>query len=191
MTNLCIRDLVEITGGRLQLGAMPPLGGELEPLGRVVVDCQQVRPGDVYWSLDRGAGDDAFPEEAFRAVRVGRGNGRSSGGTVGGQVRDSGGRQPSGSAAAGPRGALPIHWFRRRGRGPHGKDDDRRLDRSGAGLRGVPVSGQMRVPPPNSIRARCWSSRPNTDSACSKCPPTSPWNSPNKRSGSRPTAPCS
>lgn len=62
---------MEITGGRLQLGAMPPLGGELEPLGRVVVDCQQVRPGDVYWSLDRGAGDDAFPEEAFARSALG------------------------------------------------------------------------------------------------------------------------
>lgn len=71
MSHLCIRDLVEITGGRLQLGALPPLGGELEPLGRVVVDCQQVRPGDVYWPIGRDAGETAMPEEAFARSALG------------------------------------------------------------------------------------------------------------------------
>ncbi len=44
---LCIRDLTEIVGGRLMLGSMPPLGGQLEPLGRLVSDDQLVRGGDV------------------------------------------------------------------------------------------------------------------------------------------------
>jgi UDP-N-acetylmuramyl pentapeptide synthase len=44
---LCIRELTEIVGGRLMLGSMPPLGGEQEPLGRLVSDDQLVRGGDV------------------------------------------------------------------------------------------------------------------------------------------------
>ncbi|MFO0869748.1 MAG: Mur ligase family protein [Pirellulales bacterium] len=71
MPHLCIRDLVEITGGRLRLGDMPPLGGELEPLGRVVVDCGQVQPGDVFWSLEREAGREDLPEEAFARSALG------------------------------------------------------------------------------------------------------------------------
>lgn len=71
MSHLCIRDLVEITGGRLQLGALPPLGGELEPLGRVVVDCQQVRPGDVYWPISGEGGETSLPEEAFARSALG------------------------------------------------------------------------------------------------------------------------
>lgn len=70
-SNFCIRDLVEITGGRLQLGAMPPLGGELQPLGRVVVDCREIRPGDVYWSLERDNLDAGLPEEAFARAALG------------------------------------------------------------------------------------------------------------------------
>ncbi|MFO0902828.1 MAG: Mur ligase family protein [Pirellulales bacterium] len=70
-SHFCIRDLVEITGGRLKLGAMPPIGGELQPLGRVVVDCRQVRPGDVYWSLDRDNPESGLPEEAFARSALG------------------------------------------------------------------------------------------------------------------------
>jgi UDP-N-acetylmuramoyl-tripeptide--D-alanyl-D-alanine ligase len=66
MPELCLRKLAEIIGGRLRLGAMPPLGGDLDPVGRIVADCRQVQPGDVFWALPGAGGDGSrFVEEAF------------------------------------------------------------------------------------------------------------------------------
>lgn len=72
MNRLCIQDLARITGGRLRLGSLPPLGGDMEPIGRVVVDARDVLPGDVFWSLDNGVHDRAGrAEEAFARGAVG------------------------------------------------------------------------------------------------------------------------
>lgn len=76
MNHLCIRDLTEIVGGRLRLGCLPPLGGELEPLGPVVVDCSRVKHGDTYWELAETGGpsraDEAFARGALGVVVSGR-----------------------------------------------------------------------------------------------------------------------
>lgn len=76
MNDLCIRDLTDIVGGRLRLGCLPPLGGELEPLGAVVVDCERVAQGDTYWELDCESGasraDEAFARGALGVVVSGR-----------------------------------------------------------------------------------------------------------------------
>lgn len=63
MNSWSIRDLARACGGRLTLGAMPPVGGELEPVGRLVADLQELQPGDVYWEL--GGTRRPFAEEAF------------------------------------------------------------------------------------------------------------------------------
>jgi UDP-N-acetylmuramoyl-tripeptide--D-alanyl-D-alanine ligase len=78
MISLCIQELAEITGGRLHLGVMPPLGGGMEPIGRVVADVRDVQPGDVFWEMEtaeQGAAaraDDAFAQGALGAVVAGR-----------------------------------------------------------------------------------------------------------------------
>lgn len=78
MIDLCIRDLVQIVGGRLRLGSPPPLGGPLEPIGRIVADSRQVVENDVFWGLvgpnhdgSRFA-EDAFLRGALGAVVSGR-----------------------------------------------------------------------------------------------------------------------
>jgi UDP-N-acetylmuramoyl-tripeptide--D-alanyl-D-alanine ligase len=75
---LCLRQLAETIGGQLQLGSMPPLGGDLEPVGRVVTDVRHVRPGDVYWALETSSynvaarAEEAFAQAAAGAVVSGR-----------------------------------------------------------------------------------------------------------------------
>ena len=59
MTNLSIGELAEIVGGRLRLGSMPPLGGEIEPVGRLAVDSGALRPGEVFWALPQPGQDAA------------------------------------------------------------------------------------------------------------------------------------
>ena len=72
MNDLCLSDLASIVGGRLRLGAMPPLGGSLEPVGRIVTDSQQLKPGDVYWGLDAPGRHGAdFAEQAFSRGAMG------------------------------------------------------------------------------------------------------------------------
>ncbi len=72
MNRLCIQELAEITGGRLRLGSLPPLGGEMEPVGRVAVDLRDVLPGDVFWPLETGEYDNAGrAEEAFARGAMG------------------------------------------------------------------------------------------------------------------------
>jgi hypothetical protein len=49
--NLCLLDLVQLTGGQLRLAAMPPRDGELAALGKIVLDAAVIQPGDVFWCL--------------------------------------------------------------------------------------------------------------------------------------------
>lgn len=78
MISLCIQELAEIIGGRLHLGVMPPLGGGLEPIGRVVVNMCDVQPGDVFLATDTAEhdatarADDAFARGALGVVAAGR-----------------------------------------------------------------------------------------------------------------------
>ena len=78
MFNLCIAELNDIIEGSVSLGAMPPLAGLFEPVGRVVVDVREVRNRDVLWMFEspsRQAGyqaDDAFSRGALGVVVAGR-----------------------------------------------------------------------------------------------------------------------
>jgi len=70
---LCILDLIQITGGKLRLAAMPPLDGELAVIERIVLFADAVRAGDVFWCLDRRACDVdlAFLRGALGVVAAG------------------------------------------------------------------------------------------------------------------------
>ena len=76
MFNLCIAELNEIIEGSVSLGAMPPLAGLFEPVGRVVVDVREVRNRDVLWTFDSQLAcyqaDDAFSRGALGVVVEGR-----------------------------------------------------------------------------------------------------------------------
>jgi UDP-N-acetylmuramyl pentapeptide synthase len=78
VSDLSIGQLADITAGRLTLGTMPPQGGHLEPLGRVVVDSREISEGDTFWALpgakSNGAHyvEDAFLRAAAGAVVAGR-----------------------------------------------------------------------------------------------------------------------
>ncbi len=75
MFTLCIKELVAaMGGGELRLGNMPPLGGELEPVGHVVAASATVKPGDIVvleshraaaTPRRHGVDGDWFAEEAF------------------------------------------------------------------------------------------------------------------------------
>ena len=66
LSNLSIGELAEVVGGCLRLGAMPPLDGDLEPVGPVVVESRHVQAGDVFWALDQAGEHGArFAEVAF------------------------------------------------------------------------------------------------------------------------------
>lgn len=72
MLNFCIAELGELVDGTVQLGTMPPLAGQLEPIGRIVFDPQQVRPRDVYWALRVGDYDGSLlAEEAYTRGALG------------------------------------------------------------------------------------------------------------------------
>ncbi|QDU93433.1 Mur ligase family protein [Lignipirellula cremea] len=71
LNDLCIRDVAAVIGGRLRYGALPPLGGELEPIARIIVDSQSARAGDLYWSLPGSAGEGLLAEQAFGAGALG------------------------------------------------------------------------------------------------------------------------
>jgi UDP-N-acetylmuramoyl-tripeptide--D-alanyl-D-alanine ligase len=51
MHGVTIKQLHEITGGRLRLATLPPRGGELARVRHVVIDSRQARRGDVFWGL--------------------------------------------------------------------------------------------------------------------------------------------
>ncbi|MBM4003342.1 MAG: hypothetical protein FJ295_08650 [Planctomycetes bacterium] len=71
MDGWCIRDLVTILQGELTLGGMPPLGGELEPVGQIVDDLRRLRRGDLYWELpgrNRARAEEAFSRGAIGVI---------------------------------------------------------------------------------------------------------------------------
>jgi hypothetical protein len=78
MFTLCIAELSEIIEGSVTLGAMPPLAGLFEPIGRIVVDVREVRNRDVLWTFEPQAqhacwqADDAFSRGALGIVVAGR-----------------------------------------------------------------------------------------------------------------------
>ena len=78
MFNLCIAELSEIIEGSVSLGAMPPLAGLLEPIGRVVVDVREIRNRDVLWTFESRSTqtyyqvEDAYARGATGVVVVGR-----------------------------------------------------------------------------------------------------------------------
>jgi len=74
MEQLTIRDIAGIAGGVVKLGDLPPLGGELEPVGRIVVDSRDVQHGDLFWAMPGGAvyAEDAFARGALGVVTTGR-----------------------------------------------------------------------------------------------------------------------
>jgi UDP-N-acetylmuramoyl-tripeptide--D-alanyl-D-alanine ligase len=51
MHDVTIKQLHEITGGRLRLATLPPRHGELARVRHVVTDSRQVRQGDIFWGL--------------------------------------------------------------------------------------------------------------------------------------------
>lgn len=72
MNNVCIRDLAETIGGKLRLGSMPPLAGELEPISRIAVDRRQVMPNDVFWCFPKPTEDGShLAEEAYAQGALG------------------------------------------------------------------------------------------------------------------------
>jgi UDP-N-acetylmuramoyl-tripeptide--D-alanyl-D-alanine ligase len=71
MDGWSIRDLVTILQGELTLGCMPPLGGELEPVGQIVDDLRRLRRGDLYWELpgrNRARAEEAFARGAIGVI---------------------------------------------------------------------------------------------------------------------------
>lgn len=72
--NLCILDLTDLTGGRLQLALMPPLEGVLARIQRIVLSPLAAGTGDVYWRLAPEPGDieTAFLRGALGIVTAGR-----------------------------------------------------------------------------------------------------------------------
>lgn len=78
MFNLCISELSEIIEGSVSLGAMPPLAGLFEPVGRVVVDVRAVKNRDVLWTFGATSpsacyqAEDAFSRGALGIVVAGR-----------------------------------------------------------------------------------------------------------------------
>lgn len=78
MYRLNIAQLAEIVDGQVVLGLMPPLAGLFEPIGRMVVDCCELRPRDVFWGIASNAYDgtrnvdEAFSRGALGVVIAGR-----------------------------------------------------------------------------------------------------------------------
>ena len=78
MYDIALGELAKEIGGRLSLGTMPPLAGDLTPIGRIVTDSRCVTQGDVFWGLvgphHNGAdfADEAFARGAEGVVVSGR-----------------------------------------------------------------------------------------------------------------------
>jgi len=51
--DLCLHDLVRLTGGQLRLAAMPPRDGHLTLLQRIVLSAEAACSGDLFWCLAR------------------------------------------------------------------------------------------------------------------------------------------
>ena len=66
MNSVCIRDIVDIVGGQLRLGRLPPLDGDFLPVDRIVTNSRHVRPGDLFWAATvAGTHGANFAELAF------------------------------------------------------------------------------------------------------------------------------
>jgi UDP-N-acetylmuramoyl-tripeptide--D-alanyl-D-alanine ligase len=66
MRDVTVRDVHAVVGGRLRLASLEPRHGEAAPLGRIVIDSRQVRPGDVFWGLAGTRADGAdFAADAY------------------------------------------------------------------------------------------------------------------------------
>ncbi len=67
-----IGELARITGGRLRLASLPPLGGLLEPTGRIVTRMSDVAEGDVFWvSTTANGRQTQFIEAAYARGALG------------------------------------------------------------------------------------------------------------------------
>lgn len=79
MFELCCGDVADITGGQLQLGVLPPIGGRHEPVLRIGTRSDEVQPGDVFWDLTGdpniigGSAEEAFIRGAAGVVTARRG----------------------------------------------------------------------------------------------------------------------
>lgn len=70
--SLSIGELARITGGRLRLASLPPLGGLLEPIGRIVTRMSDVAEGDVFWvSTTANGRQEEFIEAAYARGALG------------------------------------------------------------------------------------------------------------------------
>jgi len=66
---VCTGELAGIVGGELVLGSLPPLGGRLEPVSRIVTDLSQLGEGDVFWALNPDVPADwAFASHALGVI---------------------------------------------------------------------------------------------------------------------------
>jgi hypothetical protein len=72
--HLCLIDLAELTGGQMQLAAMPPLDGVLARISRIVLSPASIDAGDIFWQLTYQPGDieTAFFRGALGVVFSGR-----------------------------------------------------------------------------------------------------------------------
>jgi UDP-N-acetylmuramoyl-tripeptide--D-alanyl-D-alanine ligase len=72
MNHLCIEQLADILGGRLRMGCPPPLGGAMEPIGRIRTQSHTVHPGDVFWGLvDEDQDGSRLAEDAYSRGAIG------------------------------------------------------------------------------------------------------------------------
>ena len=65
MNDVGCGELADIVDGQLQLGVLPPLSGRLELVGDIVTDCEQAKPGCLYWGVHDGAEGQMRTQEAF------------------------------------------------------------------------------------------------------------------------------
>ena len=71
MLDISIRELNEIVGGQLRFGSMPPLGGALETIGRVIPDETEIQKRDVVVFAGDEEPSDFFAEAAFAKGALG------------------------------------------------------------------------------------------------------------------------
>lgn len=71
MFNLCISELSDIIEGTVRLGAMPPLAGQFEPIGRIVADVQRLQNRDVLWMFESPACGSFQAEDAYARGALG------------------------------------------------------------------------------------------------------------------------
>ncbi len=70
MQNLSIAQLASLVEGQLTFGLMSPLGGECEPVRRLVLPSDEYQPGDVVVDVDQQLAR-GFAEEVFAKGAMG------------------------------------------------------------------------------------------------------------------------